>query len=86
MQQAALLLQKTLRGRSVQLRIQKGRQLKQDLITAMMIENPVTDEDQEMVDRQLEEGRRIMMEHESLQSKVKHPKTENGGFSIWKGP
>ena len=70
MQQAALLLQKTLRGRSVQLRIQKGRQLKQDLITAMMIENPVTEEDQEKVDRQVEEGNRIMMEHESLQSKV----------------
>ena len=77
-----MLLQKTLRGRSVQLRIQKGRQLKQDLITAMMIENPVTDEDQEKVDRQVEEGRRIMMEHESLQSKVLHPKTEHGGFSI----
>ena len=48
-EQAALLLQKTLRGRSVQLRIVRGRERKQDLINAMMMENPITDEDQQKV-------------------------------------
>ena len=48
--QAALLLQKTLKGRSVQLRLMKGRDRKQDLINAMKLENPITDEDSEKVD------------------------------------
>ena len=48
-EQAALLLQKTIKGRSVQLRILKGRDRKQDLINAMMLENPITEEDQQKV-------------------------------------
>ena len=44
-EQAALLLQKTLRGRAVQLRLLKGRARRQDQIEAMRTENPVTQED-----------------------------------------
>ena len=47
--QAALLLQKTLKGRSVQLRLMKGRDRKQDLIYAMKLENPITEGDAEKV-------------------------------------
>ena len=47
--QAALLLQKTLRGRAVQLRLGKGRARKQDLIAAMMLDTPVTEQDAEQV-------------------------------------
>ena len=43
--QAALLLQKTMRGRSVQLRLQKGRARKADLINEMRVENPITQEE-----------------------------------------
>ena len=43
--QAALLLQKTLRGRSVQLRMHKGRARKQDLINEMRVENPITEDE-----------------------------------------
>ena len=48
-EEAALLLQKTIKGRSVQLRILKGRERKQDLINAMLLENPITEEDQQKV-------------------------------------
>ena len=44
-EQAALLLQKTLRGRAVQLRLVKGRARRQDQIEAMRTEHPVTRED-----------------------------------------
>ena len=44
-EQAALLLQKTLRGRAVQLRLMKGRARRQDQIEAMRTEHPVTVED-----------------------------------------
>ena len=44
-EQAALLLQKTLRGRAVQLRLMKGRARRQDQIEAMRTEHPVTTED-----------------------------------------
>ena len=47
--QAALLLQKTLRGRAVQLRLGKGRARKQDLIAAMMLDTPITEQDAEQV-------------------------------------
>ena len=47
--QAALLLQKTLRGRAVQLRLGKGRARKQDLIAAMMLDTPITERDAEQV-------------------------------------
>ena len=43
--QAAFLLQKTLRGRAVQLRMQKGRARKQDLINEMRVENPITEDE-----------------------------------------
>ena len=43
--QAAFLLQKTLRGRAVQLRIKKGRARKQDLIGQMRIEHPITEDE-----------------------------------------
>ena len=68
-EQAALLLQKTLKGRSVQLRMLKGRDRKQDLIDAMMMENPVTIQDAEKVNKRLVEGRRAVLEMESLQAK-----------------
>ena len=44
-EQAAFLLQKTLRGRAVQLRMQKGRARKQDLINEMRVENPITEDE-----------------------------------------
>ena len=44
-EQAALLLQKTLRGRAVQLRLMKGRARRQDQIEVMRTEHPVTEED-----------------------------------------
>ena len=68
-EQAALLLQKTLKGRSVQLRMLKGRARKQDLIDAMMLENPITSQDAEIVNKKVIEGQRAQLEQESLQSK-----------------
>ena len=68
-EQAALLLQKTLKGRSVQLRMLKGRARKQDLIDAMTLENPITAQDAEIVNKRELEGRRAQLEQESLQSK-----------------
>ena len=68
-EQAALLLQKTLKGRSVQLRMLKGRARKQDLIDAMMLENPITVQDAEIVNKKVIEGQRAQLEQESLQSK-----------------
>ena len=68
-EQAALLLQKTLKGRSVQLRMLKGRARKQDLIDAMMLENPITFKDAEIVNKKVMEGQRAQLEQESLQSK-----------------
>lgn len=47
--QAALLLQKTLRGRAVQLRMAKGRARKTDLIAEMRLENPLTEEEEAVV-------------------------------------
>ena len=68
-EQAALLLQKTLKGRSVQLRMLKGRARKQDLIDAMLLENPITVQDAEIVNKKVIEGQRAQLEQESLQSK-----------------
>ena len=63
------MLQKTLKGRSVQLRMLKGRARKQDLIDAMMLENPITSQDAEIVNKKVIEGQRAQLEQESLQSK-----------------
>ena len=63
------MLQKTLKGRSVQLRMLKGRARKQDLIDAMMLENPITSQDAEIVRKKVLEGQRAQLEQESLQSK-----------------
>ena len=68
-EQAAILLQKTLKGRSVQLRLLKGRDRKQDLIDAMMLENPITSQDAEIVSKKVFDSRRAKLEQESLQSK-----------------
>ena len=50
--QAALLIQKTMRGRAVQLRMQKGRARKGDLITEMRVENPLTQEEAKEVTKE----------------------------------
>ena len=63
------MLQKTLKGRSVQLRMLKGRARKQDLIDAMTLENPITKQDAEIVNKREVEARRAQLEQESLQSK-----------------
>ena len=68
-EQAALLLGKTLKGRSVQLRLMKGRARRQDQIEAMRTENPVTEEDMAEVQSQIDEENRLRTERESLQSK-----------------
>ena len=68
-EQAALLLGKTLRGRSVQLRLMKGRARRQDQIEAMRTENPITEEDAIKVQAQVSEELRLRTERESLQSK-----------------
>ena len=68
-EQAALLLGKTLKGRSVQLRLMKGRARRQDQIEAMRIENPVTEEDAAQVQSQIAEEVRLSTERDSLQSK-----------------
>ena len=63
------MLQKTLKGRSVQFRMLKGRERKQDVIDAMLLENPITSQDTEKVNTRVLEGRRAQLEQESLQSK-----------------
>ena len=47
----------------------KGRARKQDLIDAMMLENPITSQDAEIVNKKVMEGQRAQLEQESLQSK-----------------
>ena len=47
----------------------KGRARKQDLIDAMMLENPITSQDAEIVNKKVIEGQRAQLEQESLQSK-----------------
>ena len=50
--QAALLIQKTMRGRAVHLRMQKGRARKGDLINEMRVENPLTLEEAKEVSKE----------------------------------
>ena len=63
------MLQKTLKGRSVQFRLLQGRERKQDVSDARWRENPSTSQGTEKVNKRVLEGRRAQLEQESLQSK-----------------